>query len=149
ASLATSILFFSLVFNFINFFLLDMFTIHNKQKFNIFYILIVSLSFSLFAFLSIPIYYIDGAALARIIALMIGTSFLFFVLSKLHYRLWLNMGRIIPWILIVTTIGYLTKEWNIFIYIPLNLTILLAALFTLGVYNKDELSFIKSQLIKK
>jgi len=59
------------------------------------------------------------------------------------------MGRIIPWILIVTTIGYLTKEWNIFIYIPLNLTILLAALFTLGVYNKDELSFIKSQLIKK
>ncbi|MCO6473130.1 MAG: oligosaccharide flippase family protein [Melioribacteraceae bacterium] len=149
ASLATSILFFSLVFNFINFFLLDMLTIHNKQKFNIFYILIVSLSFSLFAFLSIPIYYIDGAALSRIIALMIGTSFLFFVLSKLHYRLWLNMGRIIPWILIVTTIGYLTKEWNIFIYIPLNLTILLAALFTLGVYNKDELSFIKSQLIKK
>lgn len=149
ASLATSILFFSLIFNFINFFMLDMLTIHNKQKFNMYYILIVLFFFTLLGMLLIPMYYINGAAIARIISLMIGTSFLFVVLSKLNYNLRLNLGRLLLWILVATTISYLIKDLNIFLYIPLNMAIIIASLFALGIYTKDEIFFIKTQLIKK
>lgn len=149
ASLATSILFFSLIFNFINFFMLDMLTIHNKQKFNMYYILIVLFFFAFLGMLLIPIYYINGAAIARIISLMIGTSFLFVVLSKLNYNLRLNLGRLLLWILVATTISYLIKDLNIFLYIPLNMAIIIASLFALGIYTKDEIFFIKTQLIKK
>ncbi len=82
AALPLKILSFGIFFDFFSFFILDLFTAYNKQKYNFQFILLVTLIVLIANIILIPSLDFVGSSLARIISGIFGFMFLLFILSK-------------------------------------------------------------------
>ena len=144
--LITSLLFWTLIFSFFNFFILDVFTAKGKQKYNLFYIIIVTLATIVISAVSINLLGLKGAAAARLFSSFLGTIILLNFLKRINLKIQFFSFKILLWAMCSFILLDLISDLNIFIYFPLALTFIIVCAFILRVFNNDEILFLRQQL---
>ncbi len=144
--LITSLLFWTLIFSFFNFFILDIFTAKGKQKYNLFYIIIVTLTTIVISAVSINFLGLKGAAAARLFSSFLGTMILLNFLKRINLKIKFFSFRILLWAMCSFILLDLISALNIFFYFPLALTFIIVCAFILRVFNSDEILFLRQQL---
>lgn len=149
SALPAKILFIALIFLFFNFFALDLLTIHNKQKYNLVYIIIlISVGFVLNLFF-IPRYSITGAAISRVISAIIGFVFLFSILRQsVGVISFINL-RMLLWISVNFTIAYLLRDFNLLIYLSGVSIVMLVTIYKFKIFTQQEQNYIISAFKRK
>jgi len=142
-------LFVALVFLFFNFFVLDLLTIHNKQRYNLIYIIIVVISAFVFNLIFIPLYSINGAAFSRILSAMVGFGFLLVILRQIIGRLNFIDLKLLFWIFVNIITVYFLKDENILIYLLVSFLMIIFSLLIFKIFTSQEQSFILSAFKKK
>ena len=135
----------SIIFLFVNFFMVDLLTALNKQKLNFIYgILLNIISIPLYIFI-LPKFSYLGASIIKLCAIALGSIFLFSILYK-KVTLKIQYVNIFLWLCLNITFFYLLNNLSFyFALVPEGLFIILSLLF-LNVLRYDELFTILSAI---
>jgi O-antigen/teichoic acid export membrane protein len=143
------ILFIANLFLFQNYFSLDLCTAHNKQYINFIYaviIFIVNLSILIF---TVEQFSFSGAALAKLISLIVGWIFMNLILNKHNiFKIRLSW-KIIIWTTILVTSSYLVSSISFILFIVTILLTFFAGNVFFGIYNENEIIIILKFLRKE
>jgi O-antigen/teichoic acid export membrane protein len=133
------VLFWSYVFLFYNYFSSDIITAHNKQQFNFIYAALVVLIDLICIVFLLPHYSYVGVAIAKLIASVIGTILIIYVLFKIKVKTNFINFKIITWCAAVTISYYLLSNLQLFIYLFLSPFIALISIKVIKFFNDEEL----------
>lgn len=133
------ILTFSLLFLFINFFILDVFTALNLQKINFKYSILLNLIVLPLYLSLIPNYSFYGASAGKTLTFFFGSVYLFYFLSKkIHLKI--NALKILYWFVFNIIVNYLLSSiLNEYILGIINFLVLVSTLMIFKIFTKDEL----------
>lgn len=148
AELPLQLLITVMTFSFLNFFLVDLLTALNKQKYNFIYAAILLAITTPLYFILLPKFSYNGAALTKLFAIFIGTIFLIYNTMK-KVSLNINLIRFILWIGSATLIFIFLSKLNFWIAIPLQVLTLIVLLFILQIFSYSELEIIFTCINKK
>lgn len=145
-SVTTALLFWTLSFTFFNFFILDVFTAKNKQKYNLYYIISVTVLTIIADIIFISLFGLKGAAIARIFSAFIGTLILLNFLKKIDLKINYFNLKILTWTILSFILVYFISSWSFMIYLPVSSLVLLILIILLRVFNSEEIIFLKKHL---
>jgi len=133
----------SIVFLFINFFMVDLLTALNKQKMSFIYGVLINI-------FSIPLYFIFltdysyiGASIIKLVAIFVGSLYLFYMLQK-TIKLRINYFKIAIWLAINILFFYFLSNLSFHIVVIPELIFVTISLLGLNILNYDELYTILS-----
>lgn len=149
AHLPTTLIFWSLVFMFFNYFTLDLLTAHSKQKLNFVYSLILVLSNTILNLILIPDYSFVGVGFAKIIAGFLGFIFLTWTLLKHDFSLSFINVKFILWIIITSVLVYLFSFLPLLLYLISASIIILITIILFKFFEKEEWEVIFRLLNKE
>lgn len=139
AELSLILIFWSLLFFYLNQLTQNLLTIIGKQKFNLYYSILLVVIYLLVLFLSIIDYGIVGAGIARVVSSIIGFIFLSLVVYKSEFSTKIISFSNLLLLVTLAIIGYLINMLGnvwFFILFPLSSIVLL---FLFRFYNLDDL----------
>jgi len=142
AGLPTSMIFWSLVFMFFNYFILDLLTAHNKQLMNFIYSLILIISNILLNILLIPEYSYAGVGFAKVVAGFLGFIFMTYALKKENFSLSFMKPGFFAFVILSSLSVYLASELPFIFYLIVSFLLLIILLFTTNYFLKDEWDII-------
>lgn len=149
AAFASSVLYWTQVFLFFNFFAIAVLIVHNRQFYNFIYSLILMGSNLILAFLLIPDYGVNGAALAKLTASVLGFIFIILSMYKLHIPLTFRAGMLAVWILIVTiALFFIAQTFSIFLYLSAGIIAIIVITLVVKYFLTEEL-FLFFKLLHK
>lgn len=149
AAYASSILYWVQVFLFFNFFAIAVLIVHNRQFYNFVYSLLLMGSNLLFAFMLIPDYGVNGAAIAKLTASVIAFSFIILSMSKLHIPLTFRPGMFAAWIILVSVALYLLAQmFSLVYYLSFAIIVIIIITFAVKFFLNEEL-FLFFKLLHK
>jgi len=144
AYLPATLLFASNVILFLNYFKLDLLTISKKQIFNLFYALIIVLIDLSLIIVLISKYSFVGVAVAKLISIIIGGLFLFFIFRK-HIKSNLRIDfRVIIWSILIMGIQNFISDFPLPIYLIISLLNVGLITFLVKFFDIQEIQLIKS-----
>jgi O-antigen/teichoic acid export membrane protein len=138
AGLPTSLIFWSLVFMFFNYFTLDLLTAHNRQLMNFIYSVILVVSNTILNVLLIPSFSYNGVGFSKVFAGFLGFTFMAFALKKEEFSLAFINFRFIMFLFMVLGAAYLLSLMPLIPYLLLFGFALSVLLITTGYFNSDE-----------
>jgi O-antigen/teichoic acid export membrane protein len=138
AGLPTSLIFWSLVFMFFNYFTLDLLTAHNRQLMNFIYSVILVASNTSLNILLIPSFSYNGVGFSKVFAGFLGFAFMAFALKKEEFSLAFINFRFIIFLFLVLGVAYLLSMMPLIPYLILFGFALLILLVVTGYFNNDE-----------
>jgi O-antigen/teichoic acid export membrane protein len=143
AEIPLKILSLSIFFDFFSFFILDLFTAYNKQKYNLHFILFVTIMIFVLNLVMIPSYDFIGSSIARVIASLSGFLFLMIILkSKLNYKIkFINFGLLFS-ILGYSIALYTFNNLHPFINIILSTLLFLVIVILAKAFSKYEMNIL-------
>ena len=149
AAIPTSILLFSQIFLFYNFFALDFFTALNNQKINSHYSIFIFIIHLFFLLFMIPNYSTIGASVSKLLASGLGFLFILFNFYKLGIKANVLNLKLILWCLINLISFYLLSFTNLYLYIILGFPLFILEIFLFNVFEDAEKNIIKNLLYMK
>jgi len=133
------ILTFSLLFLFINFIVLDLFTVLNLQKINFKYSILLNLIVLPLYLLLIPKYSFYGASVGKTFTFLCGSFYLLYFLSR-KIVLSFNILKIIFWFIFNLLVSYLLSlVLHEYLLGPISFFVLGSTLIIFKIFTKDEL----------
>ena len=133
------ILTFSLLFLFINFIVLDLFTVLNLQKINFKYSILLNLIVLPLYLLLIPKYSFYGASVGKTFTFFCGSFYLLYFLSR-KIVLSFNIFKIIFWFIFNLLVSYLLSlVLHEYLLGPISFFVLGSTLIIFKIFTKDEL----------
>ncbi|OGU61207.1 MAG: hypothetical protein A2V66_12755 [Ignavibacteria bacterium RBG_13_36_8] len=138
----TMLLFCSQIFLFVNFFAIDLLTVHNKQFWNFVYSIILVLTNLSLNMLLIDKYSFNGVGTAKIISAFFGFLFLIFLQYKFQIQIKMITQNIIMWIFIVSGGMYFLSYLPLLYYISSSIALIFASVFLLKYFNAEEFRII-------
>jgi O-antigen/teichoic acid export membrane protein len=138
AGLPTSLIFWSLVFMFFNYFTLDLLTAHNRQLMNFIYSVILVASNTILNVLLIPSYSYNGVGFSKVFAGFLGFAFMTLALKKEEFSLAFINFRFIAFLFLILGAAYLLSLMPLIPYLILFGLALIVLLITTGYFNADE-----------
>jgi O-antigen/teichoic acid export membrane protein len=142
ASLPTSMIFWSLVFMFFNYFTLDLLTAHSRQVLNLLYSLLLVFFNTVLNVILIPEFSYAGVGFSKVIAGFIGFVFLFWALNKNGFSLSFINFRFFSWAILISTVIYLISSLPLAVYLASSGLLLLISIIFLRYFEKEELEII-------
>lgn len=138
ASLPASMIFWSLVFMFFNYFTLDLLTAHSRQILNLIYsLLLVSLN-TILNVLLIPQYSYAGVGFSKLIAGFLGFTFLFWVLYRYGFRLSFINFKFVLWSISVSVLVFFLSFLPLVLYLLLSFLVIIVSLKLFGYFENEE-----------
>jgi O-antigen/teichoic acid export membrane protein len=138
ASLPASMIFWSLVFMFFNYFTLDLLTAHSRQILNLIYsLLLVSLN-TILNVLLIPHYSYAGVGFSKLIAGFWGFTFLFWVLYRYGFRLSFINFKFVLWSISVSVLVFSLSFLPLVLYLLLSFLVIIVSLKLFGYFENEE-----------
>jgi len=133
------ILSFSLLFLFINFFILDLFTALNLQKINFKYSVLLNIIVLPLYLLLIPNYSFYGASAGKTLTFFLGSVYLSYFLSKkIHLKI--NAFKILYWFVFNLLTNYLLNLiLHEYVLGIINFLVLASSVIVFRIFTKDEL----------
>ncbi len=148
SSVALKYLSISIVFLFVNFFLVDLFTALNKQKLNFKYGILINLISIPLYIIVLPNYSFIGASIIKLSAIFLGSIFFIYRLVN-SVKIEINYMNIIGWLVINIIFFYLVSGFKFYwLLIPEGIFIVLST-FLLNVFDYNELFKIFSMFNKE
>jgi O-antigen/teichoic acid export membrane protein len=138
ASLPASMIFWSLVFMFFNYFTLDLLTAHSRQILNLLYSLLLVIANTILNVLLIPQYSYAGVGFAKVIAGFFGFIFLFWVLCRYGFRLPFINSRFVLWTFSISIAVFLLSFLPLIIYLILSALVIAVSLKLFVYFENDE-----------
>lgn len=142
ASVPTSILLFTQIFVFLSFFLLDIITAYNKQKYNFVYAFIVLIIDVIMLYLFTPQYSFYGASFAKAISFALGFVFICIALRKIGVHFNFLSFRLFIFLIIFTVILILISKIDLSYYLIISILSASLLIIILRVITISELMFI-------
>ncbi|MBM4170601.1 MAG: hypothetical protein FJ214_01875 [Ignavibacteria bacterium] len=142
ASLPTSLIFWSQVFMFFNYFTLDLLTAHSRQKLNLIYSLILVSFNTILNLLLIPDYSFNGVGFAKVIAGFLGFTFMAFSLIRHEFSLSFINLKFLIWIILVTVSLYIFSFLPFSAYLVLSALVILVLLKFIHFFGEEEKEII-------
>ena len=142
AGLISSILLWSQIFLFINFFALDLFTAFNYQKYTSRYSFVLISSNILLLLLLVPSLSATGASLAKILSSSIGFIYILFTLRKLKIKFNFITLKLFALFIMLIVIFYLSSKFSLLIYLIIVLTVSIISILFFKIFSKTEIRFI-------
>ncbi len=142
----TSLLLFTQIFVFYNFFVINLMIAFNKQVWDFLYSIIVFVIYLISCFILIPIYSVWGVGIAKIITGFIGfilTTSLLYKFSKKFYIFNLN---VIVWTFINLASMFILSQLNVYLYVFCSVIVLIILTLITGVFNEFELKYLFDML---
>ncbi len=141
ASKALRFLSVSLIFSFLNFFLIDLFTAVGKQKLNFVYGILLNL-ISLPAYIFVlPVYSYVGAGAVKLISVVVGTIFLVLFLLR-FVKLKISLLRFMGWALANLAFFYLFDTGNLILSLFIEFIFILFTILVFKLLSKEEWEMI-------
>lgn len=141
---ALTLLFIANVFLFLNFFSLSIFNVLGKQKYNLFYSIIVLLINFFIIILLLESKSYDAPAYAKVISSIIGSFFLITLMIKEKIKLSFPFLKISLWIILNLICVYFLSFFNVYLYLSLSVATLIGSTLILRLINiKEILSLLK------
>jgi O-antigen/teichoic acid export membrane protein len=138
ASLPASMIFWSLVFMFFNYFTLDLLTAHSRQILNLIYsLLLVSLN-TILNVLLIPQYSYAGVGFSKLIAGFLGFTFLFWVLYRYGFKLSFINFKFVLWSISVSVLVFFLSFLPLVLYLLLSFLVIIVSLKLFGYFENEE-----------
>ncbi len=144
-----SLMLFSQVFFFVNFFALSIFTAYKKQIWNLYYSLILLLSNFLFDLILIPSHSYNGAAIAKLITSVIGFIFIIQRIYHLNFTFFSKGYRVFLWVFLLLIIGYGLSFLPIVVYFILYPVVIFLSIIAFKIITLDEMEIILKLLNKE
>lgn len=142
AGLPTSMIFWSLVFMFFNYFTLDLLTAHNKQLMNFIYSLILIVSNILVNIILIPEYSYAGVGFAKVVAGFLGFVFMSYALVKEKFSLSFVSPKFFAFVILTSLSVYLVSSLPLIIYLLASIVLIMILIFTTSYFHSDEWEII-------
>ncbi|MFC2085250.1 oligosaccharide flippase family protein [Bacteroidota bacterium] len=139
SSIPVVILFWSYLFLYINNFTLDLQTAYQKQKINLFYAIVVLVVDLLLIYLLLEKYSVTGVAVAKLIAIISGSFFLYTINKRISFKHLPLNGSIVIWGCILLLIAFILSYLNFIIYLITSLILILFCTIALKVFTNREL----------
>lgn len=144
AGFPLSILFWSYVFMFYNYFSVELQTALNKQHNNFFFGIIISSTMIILIYVLAQKYEYDGVAVAKLIAATLGTIY-FLTINKVNIYL---IFPFILWLISGLLVSYLISDVNLFLFIPIILVVYYISAIFIKIFSKDELKVLQDSIGK-
>lgn len=143
AYLPLQILSLGIFFDIFSFFILDLFTAYNYQKYNFYFVILVTFVLLFSNILLIPSYNYVGASVARFIAGFVGYIFLVFILNK-KIKISVNIISLkLIFCLILFVIGTIFfNQLNIFINALFNGFFLIILILIFKIFEPNEMKIL-------
>lgn len=138
ASLPASMIFWSLVFMFFNYFTLDLLTAHSRQILNLIYSLLLVSTNTILNILLIPDYSYAGVGFSKVIAGFLGFSFLFWVLYRYGFRLSFINFKFVLWTASISVLVFILSFLPLMIYLLLSVLVIIVSLKLFGYFENEE-----------
>ncbi len=149
ASLPASLLFWSQLFLFFNFFSLDLLTAKNLQSWNFFYALIIVIINISLDIILIPFYSYTGASIAKLVSSILGTAFLLYVLRKAEIDYNFFKLPILGFICLLIIIFYLMAALPFYLYLIIGIPLIVFLMYISGQFTIEEIKLILAFLNKE
>lgn len=138
ASLPASMIFWSLVFMFFNYFTLDLLTAHSRQILNLFYSLLLVSTNTILNVLLIPQFSYAGVGFSKVIAGFLGFAFLFWVLYRYGFRLSFINFKFFLWTISVSVLVFILSFLPLMFYLLLSVLVIIVSLKLFGYFENKE-----------
>jgi O-antigen/teichoic acid export membrane protein len=142
ASYPALLLFWSQIFLFFNFFSLDLLTANNLQKWNFIYAFTIVIINICLDIILIPLYSFTGASIAKLVASIVGTTFLSFILVKAGINFKCINIPVLGFISSVIGLFYLISLLPLYIYLLVGIPVFILLLFVFRLFDVEELKTI-------
>jgi len=149
ASLPALLLFWAQIFLFFNFFSLDLLTANNLQRWNFIYAIAIVVTNICLDIIFIPNYSFTGASIAKLVASIIGTIFLSFVLLRARINFNFIKISLIGFICLIIILLYLISELPLFLYLIIGVLVIILSLIIFRLFNFEEIKIILAFLNKE
>lgn len=133
-----SLLLWTQIFLFFNFFSLDIVTAINHQKITSRYATIMVIINLSLLILLIPSFSFEGAAYAKLITALIGSGYLVYSLRRLSVKFNFWKFKIFIWIILIPLAAYFLAELSLLFYILTFISMVALLTITLRFFNNEE-----------
>lgn len=138
-----------IVFLFINFFMVDLLTALNKQKFNFVYGILINIITIPLYFMFLPKYSFVGASIIKLMAIFMGCVYLLIKLIEI-VKLRINYSKIAIWMVVNILFFYFLSDLSFYIVVIPELIFVTLSLLGLNILSYDELhTILKSFNLEK
>lgn len=149
SALALILLLFTQIFLFSNYFTINLLTIYNKQRKTMTYAVIVLLINFILNIVFIPLYSFNGAGIAKLVAVAVGTFTLLIITRDDRINPGILNMRFFAWIVILFTAIMLVSSFSLFIYIILSIMLLILITLLLKYFSNEEILMILKLINKE
>lgn len=139
--LLATILMWSQIFFFFNFFAIDLFTAFNYQKYTSVYSFILLISNIILLLILVQPFSALGAAIAKILSSFLGFVYIIFLMTKLKIKFNFLNFRLLILCVINLIIFSLISKLNLFLYLSVAITITGLSVLYFGIFSKSELKY--------
>jgi O-antigen/teichoic acid export membrane protein len=144
ADFPLSILFWSYVFMFYNYFCVELQTALNKQHNNFFFGIIISSAMIILIYALAQKYEYDGVAVAKLCAAAFGTIY-FLIFNRIYINL---IFPFILWLISGFLVSYLISDVNLFLFILIIIMAYFVLAILIKIISKDELKILQDSVGK-
>lgn len=142
SSIPTTILFWTQIFVFYNYFAINLFLAYDKQAVIFKFGMIVLVTNILFNSILIPQYSFLGASISKLLAGLSGSLFIILIQYKLKFKIFYFENKMVIWLLIVLTIGFLLGNLSLIFYLLLLIPFFMIAVILVKYFQKEEVILI-------
>jgi len=139
ASLSLIILYWSFLFYYLGILSQNLITIVNKQKHNFFYSLILVTILLPMLYFTLQVYGPNGTAASRLVASFVGFIYVAFILIKSGFAITFMNIKLLTSLVVIFLSALIIYKLDIFLFIPVLITIIIFQIYILKFFNKKEL----------
>ncbi|MFH0735650.1 MAG: oligosaccharide flippase family protein [bacterium] len=148
ASGPTSILLFSQIFIFYNYFVINLMVAYKKQSLDFFYAILVLVASFGFNILFIPSYSFIGVGIAKLATAFLGFLYAAYILYKTDKKIYLFNKKTIIWAFWAWGFLYLLSFFGLVLFAILGVIVIMVSVFIMKYFCDEEIIFIFNILRK-